>query len=342
MDLEIEDIKGLLAIPKRIVILAHRNPDGDAIGSSLALQIFLKKMGHVVTTIYPTDYPPMFTFLTDIETTLVHVAQREESEAALKSAEMIFFLDFNGLDRIDQLGLIVQELDVPKVMIDHHLDPEPISDWELSDTSASSTCELIYVFMEMLGKIEMLDRDIATCIFTGILTDTGSFRFSTNERVYRIAAHLKAAGVDDYTLQNRLFNSLSEKQLRLIGHCIANRMILLNDYQTGIFYLTRDDFRRFQIQRGDTEGIVNYILMMRKMRVAIFVTDQNGNVKLSLRSKGNVSVQDLAREHFGGGGHKNASGGMSQQNLESTLDFLQEILPAYLEQQGLVKQTAYE
>ena len=337
--MELEDIKGLLQFPKRIVILAHRNPDGDAIGSSLALRLFLIRIGHQVSVIYPTDYPPMFTYLEGIDTTLVHAAQREESEAAIRSAEMIFFLDFNGLDRIDQLGPLVQESEVPKVMIDHHLDPEPIADWDLSVPKASSTCELIYVFIEMLGKLDSIDIPLAECLFTGILTDTGSFRFSTNERVYKIAAHLKAIGVDDYTLQNRLFNSLTEKQLRLIGHCIANRMILMNEYQTGIFYLTREDFRNFQIQRGDTEGIVNYILMMRKMRVAIFVTDQNGNIKLSFRSKGNISVQDLAREYFGGGGHKNASGGSSRKTLNETVDQLKQILPAYLEEHGLVKQS---
>lgn len=337
--MEIGDIKGLLQFPKRIVILAHRNPDGDAIGSSLALRLFLLKMGHQVTVIYPTDYPPMFTFLEGIESTLVHAAQREESEHAISSAEMIFFLDFNGLDRIDQMGPLVQESDAPKVMIDHHLDPEPIADWDLSVPKASSTCELIYVFIEMLGKLDSIDVPLAECLFTGILTDTGSFRFSTNEQVYQIAARLKAIGVDDYTLQNRLFNSLTEKQLRLIGHCIANRMILINEYRTGIFYLTREDFKRFHIQRGDTEGIVNYILMMRKMRVAIFVTDQNGNIKLSFRSKGNISVQDLAREYFGGGGHKNASGGSSKKTLEETLEQLKNILPAYLEEHGMVKQT---
>jgi len=335
-ELEFEDIKGLLELPKRITILSHTNPDGDAVGSSLGLSAILKNIGHDVTVILPTDYPPLFRFLDHIDETIISVVNRREATHAVDKADMLFLLDFNGLDRIDHMGPIVQEAKGVKVMIDHHLDPEPIADWMLSDPGASSTSELIYVFTEMLGKLKHLDLEAATALFVGILTDTGSFKFATNPRVFNVVSHLKEIGVNDYILQNRLFNSMTEKQLRLIGHCIANRMELLDEIQTGIIHLTKEDFKDFNIKRGDTEGIVNYILMMRKMRVAIFVTDQ-GNIKLSFRSKGNVSVQELARDYFGGGGHRNASGGQSKRTLEETLNLLKEILPGYLETQGIVK-----
>jgi bifunctional oligoribonuclease and PAP phosphatase NrnA len=337
-ELEISDIKSMLEMPKRVAILTHRNPDGDAIGSSLALKAYLEKTGHSATVIFPTDYPPIYMFLEGIESSLVSVAQMEESTHVVEQSDIIFLLDFNGLDRIDKLGPVVQESSAVKVMIDHHLDPEPIADWELTDQGASSTCELIHVFIEMLGGKELIDEGIGTAIFTGLLTDTGSFKFSTNARLFKVASHLKAIGVDDYGLQNRLFNSLSEKQLKLIGHCIANRMELLNAIQTGMIFLNKDDFSRFRIQRGDTEGIVNYILMMGEMRVAIFVTDQNGTIKISFRSKGDISVQELARDYFNGGGHKNASGGTGKQSLTETIEYLKEILPGYLESQGILNQ----
>jgi len=334
-ELEISDIKSMLEMPKRVTILTHRNPDGDAIGSSLALKSYLEMTGHTATVIFPTDYPPIFLYLEGIESSLVSVAQMEESTHAVEQSDMIFLLDFNGLDRIDRLGPVVQESDAVKVMIDHHLDPEPIANWQLTDSDASSTCELIHVFIEMLGGRDLIDVNIGTAIFTGLLTDTGSFKFSTNTRLFQVASHLKAIGVDDYGLQNRLFNSLSEKQLKLIGHSIANRLELLPEIQTGIIFLNKDDFRRFRIQRGDTEGIVNYVLMMGEMRVAIFVTDQNGTIKISFRSKGDISVQGLARDYFNGGGHKNASGGTGKQTLTETIEYLKEVLPGYLESQGI-------
>lgn len=323
-------------MPKRVAILTHRNPDGDAIGSSLALKSYLEMKGHTVQVIFPTDYPPIFHFLEGIESSLVSVAQMEESTHVIEKSDIIFFLDFNGLDRIDRLGPVVQESEGFKIMIDHHLDPEPIADWQLTDPRASSTCELIHVFIDMLGDKFMIDQSMGTAIFTGLLTDTGSFKFSTNERLFQIASHLKAIGVDDYDLQNKLFNSLSEKQLKLIGHCIANRMEVLGDLQTGIIFLNKDDFRKFRIQRGDTEGIVNYVLMMEKMRIAIFVTDQNGTIKMSFRSKGDISIQGLARDYFNGGGHKNASGGTGKQSLTETIEYLKKVLPDYLESQGVL------
>lgn len=337
-ELNISDIKSMLEMPKRVAILTHRNPDGDAIGSSLALKSYLEMKGHTCTVIFPTDYPPLFLYLEGIESSLVSVAQMEESTHVIEKSDILFFLDFNGLDRIDRLGPIVQESEAFKIMIDHHLDPEPIADWELTDPKASSTCELIHVFIDMLGDKFMIDESMGTAIFTGLLTDTGSFKFATNERLFQVASHLKSIGVDDYGLQNRLFNSLTEKQLKLIGHCIANRMEVINHLQTGIIFLNKDDFRKFRIQRGDTEGIVNYILMMEKMRIAIFVTDQNGQVKMSFRSKGTISVQGLARDYFGGGGHKNASGGSSKKSLSETITYLKEVLPVYLESQGVLKQ----
>ncbi len=318
------------------MILSHRNPDGDAIGASLALQGYLELNGHDVQVVLPSDWPVVYGFLKGVHDVIIFDRDRDGAINVINKAGVIFLLDLNAIDRIDEMGPAVTKSIAAKLLIDHHLDPEDIADWVLSDPSASSTAELIYEFIKMLGEEGRITKEIAEALFTGIITDTGSFRFATNSRVFRICADLKEKGVDDNKLQNLIFNSMSEKQLRLIGHCLANRMELIPEYKTGIIHLTQEDFKDYSIGRGDTEGIVNYVLMLRSMRIAVFITDQNNVVKLSFRSKGNVSVQELAREYFGGGGHKNASGGSSKKSLPEVIREVKEILPMYLQKQGLL------
>jgi bifunctional oligoribonuclease and PAP phosphatase NrnA len=216
-------------------------------------------------------------------------------------------------------------------MIDHHLEPESFPDFLLSDTTASSTSELIYDFIQLMGWEALLDVKIGECIFTGIVTDTGSFKYSTSPKLYRTVASLVELGVNDYLLQDLITNSQEEKHLRLLGHCLFNRMEILEEYRTGIITLTKEDYARFDIQRGDTEGIVNYILRIRGIIMAVFITEQPTIVKISLRSKGDFSVQEIAQKHFKGGGHKNASGGASFIGLKATLKKFRELLPEYRE-----------
>jgi phosphoesterase RecJ-like protein len=332
---EISIVQELLSSKQRVVILTHRNPDGDAIGSALAVQGFLGLTGHETAVIFPSDWPSVYGFLNGVHDAIVYDREKERALQVIKEATVIMLLDLNAIDRIDEMGPAVKASTVPKLLIDHHLEPEEdLASWMLSDPSASSTAELVHVLIEMLGQTHLINKDIANALFTGIITDTGSFRFATNPRVFRVCAALKEAGADDYRLQNMIYNSLTDKQLRLIGHCIANRMELLPEYRTGIIHLTQEDFKEFSVGRGDTDGIVNYILMLRSMRIAIFITDQASIIKLSFRSKGNVSVQELARTYFGGGGHRNAAGGFSRKPLEEVLRDVKEILPKYLEQQG--------
>jgi len=336
---DINAVRELFATPKRIVILSHRNPDGDAIGASLALRGYLELDGHEVQVVFPSDWPAMYGFLKGVHDIVIYDRERERALNAVKNAQIIFLLDLNSIDRVDEMGPAVIQSSAPRLLIDHHLEPEDIADWSLSDSSASSTSELLYEFLRMLGETHRLTKDIAEALFTGIITDTGSFKFSTNPRVFRICAELKEKGVDDYRLQNLIYNSLTEKQLKLIGHCLANRLELLTEYRTGIIHLTQEDFKEFGIGRGDTEGIVNYILMVRNMRIAAFITDQNNVIKLSFRSKGNISVQELAREYFGGGGHRNAAGGSSKKSLQEVIHEFKQILPVYLEKQGFLTVT---
>lgn len=329
---DINDLKELLNYPKDIVITTHRNPDGDAIGSSLGLYHFLKQLGHSIHIITPSEYPDVFSWMPEIEKIVIYDIDPEYSQELVEKAGLIFFLDFNGLDRIDKLGELIEPVKATKVMIDHHLYPDSCADYILSDTTASSTCELVVDFIKSLEMTRYLNDVVGDCLFTGILTDTGSFKYSTSAKLYRTVAELVELGVDDYRLQDLIFNSMKEKHLRLLGHCLNNRMEILEEYSTGIITLTKDDYADFDIQRGDTEGIVNFLLKVKKVKMAAFITEQPTIVKISLRSKGDFSVQEIAKKHFRGGGHKNASGGFSFQSLESTVNRFKKLLPRYKEQ----------
>jgi len=323
------DLRALITLPHNVAIFSHRNPDGDAIGSALALRHYLEQYGHKVHVMFPSDFPEEFETLPGAGECLIWDISTEECKQVLNKKDLVFLLDFNAWNRIDKLGEYAKHLSAKVVMIDHHLYPDPIADFVFSDPDASSTCELIYRFIMGMGDAQKLNPKVGECIFTGLITDTGSFRHATNPLVYRIAADLVERGVDDTAVQDRIFNSQKEKNLRLLGHCLSNRMELLPEYKTGIIWLTKRDYEEFQIQRGDTEGIVNYLLTLRELRLAIFVHNQPTVVKLSLRSKGNLDVQEMCRTHFNGGGHKNASGAHSYDSLKATIDKIKEILPLY-------------
>ena len=324
---DILQIKALLSAPKDVVILSHRNPDGDAIGSSLALQYFLKKMMHSVTVILPSECPPVFDYLEGVKNILIYDINPAEVKDKINKAKIIFFLDFNSLERIDKTGELVLQSDADKIMIDHHIDPEPIADYIISDTEASSTAEMVFRFIDDLGMTNKIDKNIGEAIFTGIVTDTGSFRYNTRALTYSVCARLKEKGIDDYFLQDKIFNALKEKHLRLLGHCLANRMEVDYTYHTALIYLNKNDYKEFSISRGDTEGIVNYMLMMKGVDVAAFITEQPSIVKISLRSKGDINVQEIAQELYNGGGHKNASGGSFSGSLEEAIKKWKDAVP---------------
>lgn len=327
---EISEIKDLFAFPKAITIITHRNPDGDALGSSLGLKFLLDKLGHNVKVILPSEYPKGFSFLHGIKESVVFDLQHDLARDLIAKSDVVICLDFNALDRVDKLGPSIQDAKGKKILIDHHLDPEPFADYIFSDIHASSTCELVHKFIYDIGQQDKLDSRVGEALFTGLITDTGSFKYSTNPETYKVAADLKERGVDDYTLQDRIFNCMTEKQLRLLGHALVNRMEIIPEYNAGLIALTKQDYEDYDIQRGDTEGIVNHILMIDGIKVAAFIREQPTIVKLSLRSKGDISVQEMARKHFNGGGHKNASGGAAYAKLEDIVARFKKVLPMYV------------
>jgi bifunctional oligoribonuclease and PAP phosphatase NrnA len=325
-------LKRILSIPQDVAIISHRNPDGDAIGSSLGLSLFLQRNGHNVKVVVPSEYPDFLAWMPQADDIHIYDNEPEAATWAIEKATLIFCLDFNSLERVDKVGELVAASRAPVVMIDHHLFPESFAEYVLSDTTASSTCELIYDFIYLLGQGQLLDPQIGDCLFTGILTDTGSFKYSNSPKLFRTVANLLERGVDDLRIQDLVFNTMEEKQLRILGHCLYNRMEILPEFSTGIITLTKDDYAALDIKRGDTEGVVNFLLKMRGVKLAAFIHEQPTIVKLSLRSKGDIDVQEMARQHFRGGGHKNAAGGASFHNLAVTVRRFKEILPQYQQQ----------
>lgn len=325
-------LRALITLPQNVAILSHRNPDGDAIGSSLAMRHYLEQYGHTVHIVFPSEFPEEFESMPGASDILIWDFHTEECKQVLPKKNFVILLDFNAWNRIDKLGDYVKMLGAKVLMIDHHLYPEPIADFMLSDHEASSTCELVYRFIQDMGDGMKINPKVGECLLTGLITDTGSFRHATNATTHRIAADLVERGVDNTLVQDRIFNSQKEKHLRLLGHCLINRMEILPEYHTGIIWLTKQDYEEFDIQRGDTEGIVNYLLSMKDIRLAVFIHNQPTVVKISMRSKGDLDVQEICRKHFNGGGHKNASGAFSFDSLKATMDKLKSILPEYSNQ----------
>lgn len=323
-------LRQLIHIPQNVAILSHRNPDGDAIGSSLAMRHYLEQHGHTVHVVFPSEFPEEFEALPGADDILIWDIHTEECKQVLNRKNLFFLLDFNAYGRIDRLGDFVKDLPGKQVvMIDHHLYPDEIADFVYSEPEASSTCEMVYRFIQGIGDGRCINPTVGKCIFTGLVTDTGSFRHATNGTVYRIAADLVERGVDDTAVQDMIFNSQKEKHLRLLGHCLTHRMEYLPEYRTALIWLSKKDYEMFGIQRGDTEGIVNHLLTMRDVRLAAFIHNQPTVVKLSLRSKGDIDVQQICEKHFRGGGHKNASGAYSHDSLRATIEKFKSILPEY-------------
>jgi phosphoesterase RecJ-like protein len=330
---QVKKVKALLSKPKNIVIVTHWSPDGDAIGSSLALYNYLVKKDHKVTVITPNDYPSFLTWMKGNNRILDFQKKEAPAKKACAKADLIFCLDFNSLKRIDKLGDEVSASDAVKFIIDHHLQPEDFADFMLHSVAACSTCELVYDFINLMGDKKLIDKDIANCLYTGLMTDTGSFRFpSTTAKTHLILSELIKAGAENSEIHNRIYDDNTESRLKLLGYCLNEKLTVMKEYRTAFFALSSDDLDRFNYKKGDTEGVVNYALSIAGIRFAAFLVERDGIVKTSFRSKGSFNVNKFARTHFSGGGHANAAGGMSELPLNKTIDKFVSLLPQYEKQ----------
>lgn len=327
---EISELKSILNSKKNIVIVTHWSPDGDAMGSSLGLYNFLIQKDHNVNVITPNDYPPFLNWLPGNDKVIDSNKNREEAESIIAKADIIFTLDFNSLKRIEHLGEPIERSRAIKILIDHHQQPEDYAKFKFHDVRSSSTCELVYDFIHEIGEEKNINNQVATCLYTGIMTDTGSFRFaSTTAKTHRVIADLIEKGVENAAIHESIYDQNTEQRLKLLGYCLSEKLQVLPDFKTAYINLSAEELQRFKHKKGDSEGIVNYALSIYGIKLAAFIVERDGIIKLSLRSKGNFDVNKFARAHFNGGGHVNAAGGSSELSLNDTTKKFIELLPKY-------------
>lgn len=317
----ISKLKEVIATPKKVVITTHRNPDGDALGSSLGWKMFLEKKGHEVTFISPTAYTSNLSWIPGTSTTVEceNSKDRKSCDATIASANLIFCLDFNALTRLEALGSSIANSSAYKVMIDHHQQPESFADLPFSNTKYCATAEMVYDIIADLGELDLIDADIAECLYTGLATDNGFFQFNnTTPNAHMVAAGLLAKGARPDYVSEKVNNIFRETRLRFFGYCLHEKLKLVNDGKVAYMMLSQPEIKKFSLQSGDSEGLVNYPFKIEGVQVSVYFSEEPDRIKISFRSRGEVDVNTFARTYFEGGGHRNASGGKSTLSLAET------------------------
>lgn len=327
-----EEFKNLInSGNKNIVITTHYKPDADALGSSLALADYLQQKNHTVTVITPSDYPDFLFWMNGNDDVVIYDKMSTEfCEKAFLETDIIFCLDFSALHRIFGLKSFVEKSPAVKVLIDHHQEPEKFADFEYWNENAAATAELVFELICMMGDKDLINIDMAEALYAGIMTDTGSFRFaSTSSRIHHIIAELIDIGADNAKIHQLIYDTNHESKLRLLGHILSKNLFVLPQFSTAYIVLPKKDLYKFNAKTGDTEGIVNYALSIKGIKFATLMKESEGIVKLSFRSIGDFAVSEFSKNHFSGGGHKNAAGGRSELSLKETEQKFLNLLPAY-------------
>ena len=317
----ISEIFALIEQPKNIVITFHQKPDADAMGSGLGLYHFLIRFGHTVTVISPTNWPAFLSWMPGIKKVLDFEMQNDKATSVLKQAEWIFCLDFNVLNRAKKMEPVLASFQGTKILIDHHQQPQVDAfDYGISDENKSSTAEMVYDFIVGSGHSEKINNEVAECLYAGVMTDTGSFRFnSTSSSVHRMIADLKDKGLQHSQIHENLFDNFLEGRFRFFGNILLNRMEVFYEYNTALIAIPQADLIKFNVKTGDTEGLVNFPLSIKGIRLAAVIIDRGDERKSSFRSKEGFDVNAFARKYFNGGGHFNAAGGRNNESLEEVV-----------------------
>ena len=329
---QLEQLKQWLDKPATVVIIPHKNPDGDAMGSCLAWQGMLNQLGHSTSVIAPNDYPTFLHWLPGNDDVLIYENQQEIADKLIADADIVFTLDFNTLKRIDQMGARVAESAAKKVMIDHHQEPDDYADIMFSNPAIGSTCEFVFQIIDAMGLAKHINQDIASCLYTGIVTDTGSFRFpSVTSATHRAVATLIDAGANHSEIHEKIKDNARPDRLKLLGIALKN-MVFISEYKTAYVTISQDELDACNYQKGDTEGFVNYGLSVAGIEMAVLMTESKKEemIKISFRSKGDLAVNLFAKTYFEGGGHINAAGGKSDKSLRETEAYFLKSLAAFL------------
>ena len=326
----IHRLKTELSAPRQILLTTHQGPDGDAMGASLALYRFLKKQGHEVHVVTPNDYPEFLHWLPSNAEVVNYMRQKPLAETLIENAAYVFHLDYNHLKRSADMSRSLYQCKAVRVLIDHHPSPELPSKYIFSETEVSSTCELLFFIMKQWDAA-LIDRDIATCLYTGLMTDTGSFcyRNANSAKTFSAAAELMGYGIDRTEIYDKVYDNYSENRMRLMGYCLNEKMEVFPHYRTALISLNLEEQKRYGFVVGDSEGFVNLPLSIKGIRFSTFFLEKEDKVKISFRSKGNFSVNDFSRKHFKGGGHLNASGADSKKSMCELIQQVRELLPLY-------------
>lgn len=324
---EIQQIQEILSKPIKAVIIPHINPDGDALGSCLGWSQYLKLKGHQSTVIAPNAFPSFYDWMPEADEIILHASNPDLVLKSLVDIDVIFFLDYNDLKRIGDLSSLVENHSAKFVMIDHHRQPTDFADIMISNPEKSSTSEMVYDVISELGDKELINKSIGECLYTGILTDTGSFRFgSTKKGTHLAAAHLLEAGVEPDYVYTQVYDNNTLSRIHLMGYTLVEKLKSVDDLAASYISLNEAEQNRFNFQKGDSEGLVNYGLAIKGMKAAGFFRESEGFVKVSLRSKGDFDVNVIAREHFNGGGHRNAAGGRLDISLTEAVELFKKVM----------------
>lgn len=334
-DVQLAEIRSQILKSNQITIVVHKSPDGDALGSSLGLKhAILSLFGKHASVVVPDAFPGSLNYLPDSGQILIFDQMKEVTTKVLEETDLLFCLDFNHPGRVGDLEGLLKETAArcTGVMIDHHQQPESFLTYIGSKTSASSTCEMIYQFCRSLGMQEVPNQEIAKCLYTGIMTDTGSFRFSaTTPETHQIAAALLKADIRHWEIHEHLFNQNSFTKLQMWGFALTSKLVVLPEFKTAFISLSADELERFRYQEGDLEGLVNYALSVQGMKMGVLMSERKGKIRISFRSTGDFSVNEFSRTHFEGGGHENAAGGVFYGSLEDAISKLTDALPEFSE-----------
>ena len=313
-----------------IVLITHENPDGDAIGSAVGLAEVLKNQGQSVTVITPNNCPKFLRWFSSEVDIIVHAKNKIEAEEVIENCEIIICLDFNEAKRAGELGEFILGLSKLKVLIDHHPNPSEFCDYMFSEPGYSSTSELIYEIIEKIKFNKYLNRNAAEALYTGIMTDTGSFSHNVSDaNVFRVAGNLISCGIDTAKIQSNVYHNFSANRMKLLGYCLNKKMEVFPEYRSAVISITKKELKNFDYEPGDTEGFVNYPLSVNNIVFSALFIENDGYIKASFRSKGNFPANKFSREHFDGGGHLNAAGGESKQMLDETIIKFKQLLGQY-------------
>lgn len=326
----IEDLQSLLQNIKDVLLITHTNPDGDAIGSTMGLYHYLKKKGHSVTAMTPNDFPGFLSWIKESNEIVVFQNQQKKALDAIEKAELIICVDFNEFKRLKDLGPKLEAAKAAKALIDHHPEPDNGYAAKIHSTKSSSTAELIFRYISVVGDEELIDATVAECIYTGIMTDTGCFSHnSSNPETFRAVATLLSKGFSKDQVFHEVYDNFSQQRMKLMGYCLNEKMVVLPQYNAAYISITQEEMERYHFKTGDSEGFVNLPFSIKGVYITALFTEKKDHIRVSFRSKGGFAINEMAQKYFEGGGHLNAAGGESKLSMKETLDKFENLLELY-------------